>query len=79
MCRLAGEEIDRGGCLNVEAGRGKDRRYLNITLENLKDDLPALFEILANPHEKSETIKFTILNRNHQKTDGFSAVIKSLE
>jgi hypothetical protein len=77
MCRLAGTEIDRGGTLNVEVGKGADRKYLNINHDNLHDNLPVLLEILKNPDENGKFIRFTILNSEHQKTEGFTAEVRS--
>jgi hypothetical protein len=77
MAHLAGVELDRGGSLNVEVGEGAKRRYLNITKENMQETMPKLLEILKEPRETRESIKFTILDREHQKTDGFTAEVKS--
>jgi len=76
MYHLASKEIAKGGVLNVEIGRGKDRRFLNITLENFAEKLPTLFGILKDPQEIGNDIKFTVLNREHKKTSGFSGKIK---
>ncbi len=57
MCQIAANEIDRGGSLNVEVGRGNEREFLNLTSKNLSDGLPRLLSILVNPGETGKDIK----------------------
>lgn len=76
MCKLAADEIDRGGSLNIEIGHRTERKFLNISSENLHESLPTFLEMLKSFRGGGHNLRLTILNRDHQRTGSFSGMIE---